>query len=74
MIGFGDSAIDLELRVWIEDPRNGVANVKSEVLLNILDALRDNSIEIPFPRRDVVIKAKDVLPVRMVDGPPGTST
>ena len=31
--GFGDSSIDLELWVWINDPQNGVTNVSSTVLL-----------------------------------------
>ena len=51
--GFGDSSVDLELRFWIEDPQNGVANVTSEVLLKVWDILKDNHIEIPFPQRDV---------------------
>jgi len=51
--GFGESSVDLELRFWINDPQNGVANVTSEVLLKIWDALKENDIEIPFPQRDV---------------------
>lgn len=51
--GFGESSVDLELRFWIEDPQNGVANVTSEVLLKIWDALKENGIEIPFPQRDI---------------------
>lgn len=70
MVGFGDSSIDLELRVWIRDPRNGVANVKSDIMLNILDALRENAVEIPFPRRDVVFKAEGAVPVQMINDPP----
>jgi len=31
LIGFGDSGIDLELRIWIRDPEQGVANVRSDV-------------------------------------------
>ena len=38
--GFGDNAVNLELRVWINDPRNGVSNVKSEVFLRIWDNFR----------------------------------
>src|SRR6516162_1462162 len=29
---FGDSAVNLELRFWIQDPANGTANVRSEVM------------------------------------------
>jgi len=51
--GFGDSAIDLEVRFWIEDPRNGTGNVKSEVLLAIWDRFKAAGITIPYPHRDV---------------------
>jgi small-conductance mechanosensitive channel len=51
--GFGDSAIDLELRFWIRDPRNGTANVRSEVMLGIWDRFREHDIELPFPQRDL---------------------
>ncbi|MGD2118440.1 MAG: mechanosensitive ion channel, partial [Chromatiales bacterium] len=33
LMGFGDSSVNLELRIWINDPPNGRANVISEVLL-----------------------------------------
>ncbi len=59
MKGFGESSIDLELRFWIEDPQNGVANVTSEVLLKIWDVLKKNDIEIPFPQRDVHLIVED---------------
>ncbi|HVH77106.1 MAG TPA: mechanosensitive ion channel domain-containing protein [Stellaceae bacterium] len=49
--GFGDSAVLLLLRFWIEDPENGVTNVKSDVLLGLWDAFRENHIELPFPQR-----------------------
>jgi small-conductance mechanosensitive channel len=51
--GFGDSSVDLELRFWINDPQNGVANITSDVLFAIWDILKENNIEIPFPQRDV---------------------
>jgi small-conductance mechanosensitive channel len=57
--GFGESSVDLELRFWIDDPQNGVANVTSEALLKIWDALKENDIEIPFPQRDVHLNVPD---------------
>lgn len=56
MTGFGDSSVDLELRVWINDPEKGVANVQSQVLVGVWDAFKEHGIEIPFPQRDVHIK------------------
>ncbi len=53
--GFGDSSVDLELRIWIQDPENGRANVISEVLLNVWDKFHEHDIKIPFPQQDVHI-------------------
>lgn len=53
LIGFGESSLDLEARVWIRDPFNGMRNVQSEVLLRIWDLFKSHGIEIPYPQRDV---------------------
>jgi len=56
MMGFGDSSVDLELRIWIDDPPNGRANVISEVLLGVWDRFHEHGIEIPFPQRDLHLR------------------
>jgi small-conductance mechanosensitive channel len=56
LTGFGDSAVNLLLRFWINDPANGVANIKGAVLLGLWDAFKEHRIEIPFPHRDVRIR------------------
>jgi len=61
--GFGDSSVDLELRFWIDDPQNGVSNVKSEVLLLVWDKFHEHDIEIPFPQRDLHIRSAEPVPV-----------
>jgi len=53
--GFGDSAIDLELRVWIRDAKNGVSNVASEVYYLIWQKFNENAVEFPYPQRDIHI-------------------
>lgn len=55
--GFGDSSVDLELRVWINDPPNGRSNVLSDILLGIWDRFHEHGIEIPFPQRDLHIRS-----------------
>jgi small-conductance mechanosensitive channel len=60
---FGESGIDLELGVWINDPENGQGNLKSALNLAILRLFRDNDIRIPFPRRDLNIIGRPDLPV-----------
>jgi small-conductance mechanosensitive channel len=68
LMGFGNNSVDLELRIWIQDPMNGVSSVKSEVLLHIWDRFHANDIEIPFPQRDLHIKPPMEVTVRHVDG------
>ena len=63
LMGFGDNAVDLELRVWITDPQRGVANITSEVLLRIWDLFAKNGIDFPFPQRDLHIKS--AVPFRL---------
>ena len=50
---FGESSLDFELRFWIRDPIEGLANIKSQILFRIWDALTENNIEIPYPKRDL---------------------
>lgn len=57
MRGFGDSAVDLEIRIWVQDPMNGCANVKSEVLLSVWDKFHEHGIEIPYPQQDLHIRS-----------------
>ena len=54
---FGESTVNLELRVWINDPKNGIANAKDAVLLAVWDSFHANGIEIAFPQRDLHIKS-----------------
>jgi len=62
--GFGDSAVDLELRLWIDDPQNGVSNVASEVLLAIWDKFHDAGIAFPYPQRDLhIVSAPGLAPI-----------
>ena len=55
IINFGDSSIDFRLRFWIKDPTGGLTNIRGNVYLALWDALKENNIEIPYPRRDVTI-------------------
>ena len=58
LMRFGDNGVDLELRLWIEDPQAGVVNVASDVMLAIWDRFHEEGIVFPYPQR-VVHFAKD---------------
>ncbi len=64
LIEFADSGISLELRVWYNDPENGVANIRSDVNLAIWHAFKAAGITIPFPQRDVHIHDATGMPGR----------
>lgn len=58
--GFGESAIDLEIRFWIQDADSGVSNIKSAVILEVWRLFREHGIRIPYPQRDLHIKSGEV--------------
>ncbi len=59
--GFGDSALNFELLVWIRDPQNQFKYI-SELNYRIYDILAHYNIEIPFPQRDLHLKSIDFDP------------
>jgi small-conductance mechanosensitive channel len=61
---FGDNSVNLELRIWINDPKNGLANVKSAILLGVWEKFGKNGIAFPFPQRDLHIKSVVPLTVK----------
>jgi small-conductance mechanosensitive channel len=46
LTAFGDTTIEFELRIWIEDPMNGLANLKSDCLLQLWDRFQAHGIRI----------------------------
>ncbi len=50
---FGGNTVNFELRFWINDPGQGVNNVRSKVLFAIWDNFARERIEIAFPQRDL---------------------
>ncbi len=62
VLQFAENGIDLELAVWINDPENGQANLKSALYLGIWQAFRLNNIKIPYPQREVRLIADSAAP------------
>jgi small-conductance mechanosensitive channel len=61
--GFGDSALNFELLVWIRDPSKQPI-VKSELYFAIEASLKEHQIEVPFPQRDLHLRSGD-LPIQL---------
>lgn len=56
-VDFGNSSLNFELFFWSHELM-AIENVKSDLRFAIEEALRKNSISIPFPQRDVWIKER----------------
>jgi small-conductance mechanosensitive channel len=68
VVEYGDSTVNLELRAWIVDPKNGIGNVKDAVLLAVWDSFHTNGIEIAFPQRDLHLKS--AVPLKILKDNP----
>ena len=64
--GFGDSALEFELLVWIAEPGQQ-PEIRSNLNFSIQACLRKHGIEIPFPQRDVNL-ATGNLPIEFSQG------
>lgn len=53
---FGESSVDLQLRVWISDARKRMDTV-SYITDKVKEEFDKEGIEIPYPKRDIIIKS-----------------
>ncbi len=58
---FGESSVDLQLRVWIADARRRMDTI-SYITDRIKAAFDEQGIEIPYPKRDIYIRREITLP------------
>ena len=56
MTEFGDSSLNFKLRFWIDDPEQGLTNIRGKVLLALWDTFKEHEIGIPFPHREVIFR------------------
>ena len=65
-VGFGESSLDFRLQAWIANYEEGLA-VETALRKAILARLRDAGIGIPFPQRDVNLRAMTGPPAAQAD-------
>lgn len=59
---FGDSAWEMELRVWIPEVKDRLI-IRNELNQSIVRKFREMNIEIPFPQRDLHVRSSIDIPV-----------
>ncbi len=60
-VGFGDNAVDFTIHCWINDPEDGIGNVRSDVLKNLWALFKEHGIALPYPQRDLHLKESAAL-------------
>ena len=55
---FGESSIDLQLRVWIKNARKRMDTI-SYIMDRVKSVFDEEGVEIPYPRRDIVVTYKE---------------
>jgi len=55
---FGESAVDLQARIWISRPRRRMDTI-SYVTDRVREVFQEEGIEIPYPKRDIYIKKEE---------------
>ena len=53
---FGDNGIQFEIQIWIDDPEDGIGNVRSDLLKLLWHRFIEHGVRIPFPQRDMHIR------------------
>ena len=61
--GFGSSGVEFAVEFWVDGLDDGPNKFSSDVLFLIWDALKENGIRIPYPRREIVLLDTDRRPV-----------
>lgn len=55
LTAFGDSSLNFKLRFWIDDPKEGLTNIRGKVLIALWDAFKTEGIAIPYPHREIIM-------------------
>ena len=57
LLGFGDSALEFELRCVVANVENGLS-VRSDLNYAIIKRFREAGIEIPYPQRELRLRSE----------------
>lgn len=69
--GFGDSSLNFQLLVWIDEPVRAM-QIMSDLRFMIFREFDRRGIEIPFPQRDLHLRSDSVGLLRMGEAEPGS--
>lgn len=53
---FGANAIEFEVQLWIDDPEDGLGNLRSDLLKRVWKGFAEKGIKVPYAQHDVHIR------------------
>jgi small-conductance mechanosensitive channel len=60
LLSFGESSLDFELLVWMDEPRRQL-HLKSDLNFLIAETLQRYGVSVPFPQRDLHVRSPEIL-------------
>ncbi|MBL8655993.1 MAG: mechanosensitive ion channel [Altererythrobacter sp.] len=57
----GENAVRFAIQCWIQDPEEGVGNIRSAVLKQVWALFKEHDIELPYPQRDLHLRGSAEL-------------
>lgn len=69
MTALGTNGIDMAIYVTIEDPEEGTANVRSQVLRALWQLFQQHGVEVPYPQQDVRLRSSAGLRALLASEP-----
>ena len=56
LVALAENGIDYEIRLWIDDPEEGIGNVRSDVLRGVLTLFREHNIRLAQPKFEIRVR------------------
>lgn len=56
LTSFAENAVLFEVQIWIDDPEDGLGNLRSDLLKSVWAKFAEGGVEIPFKQHDIRVK------------------
>jgi len=71
---FSENAVVFEVQMWIEDPEDGLGNLRSDLLKLVWEKFQKGGVEIPFTQHDIRVKSWPEFPGQLAAAAAAKST
>jgi small-conductance mechanosensitive channel len=72
-LSLDSKAMEFSLRFWIDDPTDGVTNVRGQIMLGLWDAFKREGINFPSPITDMRLRGTTRVALENPEAEPGAA-